>query len=116
VGRLLTIAAGLLNIPNSDSDWDRWSFDLDQNIKDIQQALLAQQKLALPQQQIYPRPNVDIQLWLERVSTALGEITSALKITSQDVENVDLDDERERQAWIWSVFSEVRDARAALKI
>lgn len=112
----MTTPASLLNTPNSPQDWDRYSFDLQQNINDIQQALATQRRVSLPQQQIYPIPTSAIQEWLERVSTALGNITSALGQQAADVENVNLNDERERQAWASIIWREVSDARQTLKI
>lgn len=115
-GAVMTLAAGLLNTPRSQQDFDRWSFDLDQNVSDIRIALKAQRGISLPAYQLYPFVAVAPTEWLQRVGLALGEICSNLRIAAVDTENVDLEDDRSRQAWAWSVYSEIRDARAVLKI
>lgn len=112
----MTVAAGLLNTPNDQPSWDQWAFRLDQNIRELQQAIGAQRDINLVPQQLYPVPPQAMQEWLSRVSDVLGEIVAILKLPSADVENVNLDDPRERQSWANQIFSEVRDARAALKI
>lgn len=112
----MTSAAPLLNIPREPSEWDIWSFALDQNVRDITAALRSQRGIALPAYQLYPIPTEAVTEWLERMSTVLGDICGELKIQAADVENVDLEDERERQAWVWQVFSEVNAARGVLKI
>lgn len=112
----MTVAAGLLNVPHDQPSWDIWAFDLDQNIRDLQQAIGTQRNIRLAPQQLYPVPPQAMQEWLSRVSDALGEIVAILRLPAADVENVNLEDPRERQSWANQVFSEVRDARAALKI
>jgi hypothetical protein len=111
----VTNAAPLLNVPRAPTDWDRWSFDLDQNIRDITQALRVQRGVNLGQQQIYPI-STDTGQWLERVSGVIDDICGELGIPSADVETVNLEDERERQAWIWTIYQELNAARGMLKI
>jgi hypothetical protein len=112
----LTTAASLLNTPNDAGSWDIYAFTLSQNIADIQQAILTQKGVNSPQYPLYPIPQVDITEWLQRVSQSLGDITSELNINSTDVENVNLDDERERQAWSNAVYVQVNQARIILRI
>lgn len=112
----MTTTAPLLNTPVDGPSFDRWSFDLDQNIRDISNAISVQLKITLPQYQISPVPFVDIGEWLQRVSEVIGQIASALKINAADIENVDLSDERARQAWTWQIYTELTQARNILKI
>lgn len=112
----MTVAAGLLNVPDDVQAWDRWSFDLQQNLDDIGTAMRQQRNVVLPRLQISPVPLDDTDRWLERVSTAIGQITDELGIQAADVENVDLDDPAARQGWIFTVFQEINAARQALKI
>jgi hypothetical protein len=112
----MTTAADLLNTPSDGPSWDRWAFILDRNVAECQAAISAQLNVALPTIQIYPVPFVDLGNWLGRVSDAIGQIADTLKLINADVENVDLEDERARQAWTYQIYSEIRDARAVLKI
>lgn len=111
----MTTTAPLLNVPQAPTDWDSWSFNLDQNLRDITQALREKKGVNIGQQQVYPMI-ADVTLWLERVSGVIDDICQNLGIQSQDVENVDLEDERERQAWVFTVAVELKAAREALKI
>jgi hypothetical protein len=112
----LTAAAGLLNAPNDERSWDRWSFDLQAQVNEINQAILAQKKVTLPQVQLYPAPLFDIPNWLTRLQAAMDGITGTLGIQNVDVESVDVSQEQARSAWAFSIYQEVYDARAALKI
>lgn len=112
----MTVAAGLLNTPRDQVSWDQWAFNLDQNIRDIVAALRSQKNVALPLYPIYPIPWVAVGEWLQRVGLAMDEICANAGVQARDVENVDLEDDRAKQAWTWAVYSEIRDARANLKI
>lgn len=112
----MTTTAPLLNVPRSETDWDQWSFQLSQNVADILQALRAQRAANIADPQLFPIPTNDIGRWLERASGVIDEICSALGINAADVENVDLQDERERQAWIFTIYQELSSARGILKI
>lgn len=112
----MTSAAPLLNTPSDDpTSWDQWAFQLSQNIGDILAAIRGR-GLVIQPQPIYPIPVVDMQMWLERVSGVLGEICQAVGVQSADVENTDLSDPRERQAWTFQIFTEINAARQALRI
>lgn len=111
----MTTTATLLNVPRDQPDWDRWSFDLSQNIADITQALRQQKGVIITSQQIYPVSS-DTSQWLERVSGVIDDICGALGINAADVESVDLQDERERQAWVYTIYQELNAARQMLKI
>jgi hypothetical protein len=112
----MTTTAGLLNTPTDGPSFDRWSFDLDQNVRDISAAILAQLGVQLPQYQLTPVPFMALGDWLQRVSQAIDNIASLLKINAVDVENVDLENEKERQDWANSIFTELTAARRALQI
>jgi len=112
----VTSAAPLLNVPHEQSDWASWSFQLDQNVRDITQALRMQRGVSLVEYQIFPIPEAAVGEWLERVSGVIGDICQELNVQSADIETVDLQDERERQAWVWQVFTEINAARGMLKI
>lgn len=108
--------ASLLNVPATEHDWQRWSFANSADIVEISQALLAKKGVALPQFQLDPIPPGDRQLWLERNQSALSGINAALKLDGADVEFVNLDDPRELQGWIFTVYQQHYAARAALQI
>lgn len=112
----MTTAATLLNTPQVDTDWDRYSFDLAQNLYDIRLAIQFKKHINLPQYQIYPIPRNDVTEWLQRVSQSFNDFTSVLGIQSADIENVNLADQRARIGWAYQIYSEVNAARQALGI
>jgi hypothetical protein len=111
----MTNAAPLLNTPNDPQAWDRYTFDVAQNVRDIRYAIFKQRSINLPDYQLWPMP-VSRTDWLQRLSQAVGDITSVLGIQAVDVELVDLDDDHARQGWTFSVWQELNSARLALKI
>jgi hypothetical protein len=111
----VTTAASLLNTPDDDSSWDRYTFDIDQNVRDIRDAIRTKLNIGLPAYQLYPMPLSQVD-WLQRLSQAMGDITSVLRIQAVDVELVDLEDEQAKKAWSFSVWQEINSARLALKI
>jgi hypothetical protein len=112
----VTAPVGLLNVPRDDHDFDRYSFDLNTQINEINQAIAQQKKIALPTIQLYPIPLNDLGNYLQRVQQSVSAFTEILGLQNVDVEAVDLRDERQRQAWCFSIYEEVYGARAALKI
>lgn len=112
----MTSAAGLLNVPNNDRDWDQWTFILDQNVRDIAAALLSKQNVVLPEYQLSPIPWPAITEWLERISTVVDQICANTGAQARDIERVNLDDQREKQAWVWNIFQEIQQARMNLAI
>jgi hypothetical protein len=108
--------ASLLNTPVTELDWARWSFASASDIVEIQEAILAQKSIALPQYQLDPIPPGDRQLWLERNQSALSGINGALQLDGADVEFVNFDDPKDLQGWIYSVYQQHYSARAALRI
>lgn len=112
----MTLAAPLLNVPITDRDFDRWSFDLQQNLMDVTRAILTQRNVSIPLPQLYPAPLFAIGEWLQRLSQTMIEISNALGTQTQDIENVNLEDERERQAWTYSIWQQVQQARQVLGV
>lgn len=112
----MTNAAGLLNTPNDERSWDLWAFQLDQNIRDITDALLKQKNIRVPLYPIYPLPWPAMDDWLEKVGQAMIAITSNTGAPSYDIEEVNLKDDRARQAWAWTIFTEIQAARSNLGI
>ena len=113
---MATTAAALLNTPNSQAEFDIWAFSLNANIREIQQAIFEQKGERLPALQLYPVPLPALDQWLQRVGDALDQICGAVGIAAVDVENIDIEDDRERQRLANSVFFEVQQARQMLRI
>jgi hypothetical protein len=106
----------LLEVPTSDDDWSQFSFNLRSEIDRINSAILTQKNVSLPTYPLDPIPWHDIYQWLAYVSQAHTAFNNVLGLPSQDLLSVNLQDVRQRSAWVWQQFSEVRDAEAALGI
>jgi hypothetical protein len=108
--------ASLLNTPTSDQEWQRWSFVNSQDVLEIQQAIRSQLGVSLPQYILDPMPLDDTPRWLARNQEALDGINGVLKLQGADLEVVDLTDPRQLQGWMFTLYQQHYDARAALKI
>jgi hypothetical protein len=106
----------LSKVPELDSDWQIFSFNLREEVRRCNEAILAQRNVSLPDFQLDPIPFGHETDWLTNVSQAVGALCSILGINSQDLFNVDLKDQNARAGWIFSLYTEVRDAEAALQI
>lgn len=107
----------LSNVPNNRAELDIFSFNLREEVRRCNQAILQQKGVDLPDFQLDPVPGQEhITDWLSNVSQAIGAICSVLNIASQDIFNVNLQDQSARAGWVNTVFMELRDAEAALQI
>ena len=107
----------LSNVPNNRAELDIFSFNLREEVRRCNQAILQQRGVDLPDFQLYPVPVQEhITDWLSNVSQAIGSICSVLNITSQDIFNVDLRDQNARIGWTYTIWQEISAAEAALQI
>ncbi len=108
--------ANLLQVPTDDASWAQFSFNLREEIDRIDDAIQAQHKVNLPRYQLDPINWDDVFSWLAYVSQSHSAFNDVLNLPSQDLLAVDLKDIRQREAWIWLQYSEIRDAQQALGI
>lgn len=110
------LLANLLQVPNDEASWNRYSFNLRTEVDRVNAAILAQRNVSLPTYQLDPINWNDVYSWLSAVSQSFIAFTSVLGLQSQDLLSVDLRDVRQRQSWVWVAYSQIRDAEAALGI
>lgn len=96
----------LLNVPRSEEDWQIWSFAHAQSHQAINQTIKDKGGPALADYQLDPIPADDVKGWLERNQQAHDEMNGAVGAQSSDLLDVELEDERQRVAWIWLHFLE----------
>lgn len=108
--------AMLLNVPESDEDWSRWSYNNWDANNQIRAAILAQKNIRLASYQIEPIPWDDISLWLENNQQSHIDFTNALGQQSSDLSAVDFKNPDQVKSWVFLNYQELFDASQTLGI
>lgn len=106
----------LLNVPASKEDWDRWSFHHRTSHDLINKAIFSDQAVLLPDFILDPIDLEEPKLFIEANQLAHSSMNNALLLPGSDLEQVDLDDQRQLQAWIFLHYQEHRTAERRLGI
>jgi hypothetical protein len=106
----------LYNIPSSDRDWNVWSLSHAASHMKIIQAVLAQKGRRLSQYQLDPIALDDFDDFLNRNQQAHNDIAGILGISNVDLQEVDVNDEGQKRAWIQLHADAHRDFEMALRI
>jgi hypothetical protein len=96
----------LLNTPRSVEDWARWSLHHRISHDVIRGALNSQQKLSLPTYLLDPINLGQPRNFLQWNQSAHIDMNAALKTPGSDLEDVNFNDERQMQAWVWLHYLE----------
>jgi hypothetical protein len=107
-------AVWLINSPRTDSEWAIWSYHHYISHTAIRQAIQAKKAVNLVDYAIDPINPSDITGFLQRNAQLHLEMNGVLGLPSQDIQDVDLSDERQKIAWIEIHHHEHFDAEAAL--
>lgn len=108
--------AVLLNKPHTLEEWNVYSFHHRQSHLAIIQAIKAQQNVTLPDYQIEPINFAAPRLFLEANQQFHTDMDNQLKAQASDLEDVNLADDHQLQAWIYSHYLEHQTAEARLGI
>lgn len=106
----------LLNTPQSDEDWSRFSFHHRASHDLIRQAIAAQHNVTLPPYPLDPIPFFAFKQWLENNQAAHVDMNGVLKAQGADIEDLDPTDARQLQAWIFLHAVEHQTAERILGI
>jgi hypothetical protein len=106
----------LLNTPQTDNDWQSWSFHHRSSHLAIIQAIQAQKNITLTQYQLDPISPRDVPGFLQRNSQSHIEMNSVLDLQTVDLQDVDFKNDRQLRAWIFLHYKEHDDAETALGI
>lgn len=106
----------LLNTPKSVDEWDRFSFHHRTSHDLIRQAIQTQFNVALPDYVLDPIPLNQPLFFLENNQQAHTDFDGILGVQSSDLEDVNLSDERQLQAWIYLHYLEHQTAENTLGI
>lgn len=108
--------ANLLVVPNTEADWAIWSFSNRSEVDRINEAILKQKGVNLPQYPLDPINFSSLFTWLSYNAQAHIAFNSVLGLQSNDLLAVDLRNIRQRVSWIFANYLEVQSAQNALDI
>lgn len=108
--------ANLLAVPNTEADWSIFSFNNRLEVDRINEAILKQKGVNLPQYPLDPINFNQIYTWLAYNAQAHIAFNGVLGLQSNDLLAVDLRDVRQRVSWIFQNYLEVQSAQNALDI
>lgn len=106
----------LLNVPKNQSDWENFFWANRTQLINIQQAVLKQKSVNLPQYVVYPVADDSVQDFLTNNSQSHQDFNAVLGLQSSDLESVDLKDEKQLEAWVYLNYQELYTASQALNI
>jgi hypothetical protein len=110
------LLAAILNIPKTPLEWERWSFHHRLQHDQIRAAILTADNVNLIQYDMDPINFSSPEDFLERNQQTHIDMNGQLGLQSVDLEDVDLKDQRQLQAWINFEYQELFAASAALGI
>jgi hypothetical protein len=110
------LLSAILNIPKTPLEWTRWSFHHRLQHDQIQQAIMEQKGVSTTTFVLDPINFGRPRDFLERNQETHTQMNAPLGLQGSDLEDVDLKDPRQLQAWIFAEYQELFSASAALKI
>jgi len=106
----------LENAPKTDQQWLEWAFDHRDSHNRIRAAIKKQYGYDLTDYQIEPINKNALTQFLQNNSQLHGDMNGILKLQSEDLEDANLQDEKELSAWIKIHYQEHVYAEAKLGI
>lgn len=94
----------LLYPPPTGHGFDEWLFANWQHHLAISHAIARVKDMTIPESQIYPVNPSSFKNFLRQHQEWHDAINNALGIQGVDLSNVDLEDDKERDAWTWLHF------------
>lgn len=106
----------LLNTPKTSEEWNSWSFSHAQDHLKIIQAIQQQTGIVLIQYQVDPINFISPFDFLRRHAQTHTDMNGALGLQSIDLSELDINDPKKVEAWIYSNYQEHNNAHEALEI
>ena len=108
--------ASLLNVPQSEADWSRWSYNNYDCLNQIRDAIATQKGVALNAYQVEPIDFDDLETWLDNNQQAHNDFNATLGLNGSDLLHVDFKDPNQLQSWVYLSYQECSAACQTLKI
>lgn len=106
----------LESIPHTQDQWNRWAFDHRDSHSRIRVKILQLYGINLTDYQIDPIDPNNTTQFLQNNASLHGDMNGVLRLQSSDLEDVNLGDERELEAWIRLHDQEHRYAELKLQV
>ena len=103
-----------LEVPRDENGWNVWSFNHRDSCQRIRAAIIAKGGPPLVDYELFPAPQKDIKGWLQRLSQTHIDFNAVLGLQSSDLLDVNLTDDKQKEAWVNLVHQENFDAEQAL--
>ena len=91
---------GLLNVPRTDQEWDMWMWDHRTSHDHIRQKIQSSYGILLPDYPIEPINPNDLTNFLVNNTQLHDDMNGVLGLVSSNVQDADLKDSRQLEAWI----------------
>lgn len=91
---------GLSNIPHTDEEWKLWAWDHRDSHNRIRRAILSTYGVSLTDYQVEPINPNDMTSFLQNNSNLHDDMNSVLELQSSDLQDANLQEPRELDAWI----------------
>jgi hypothetical protein len=106
----------LLNVPQSDKEWEIWSLSHALDHDEIRQSIVAMGGPNLPKYVMQPLTQEQPGDFLQNNSQSHTDMNAFLNLNSSDLLVVDFKDQNQKVAWINVHYQEHFNARQVLKI
>ena len=106
----------LENVPKDQQQWFQWGFDHRDSHNRIRAAILKTYNINLTDYQIDPIDPNNTTQFLQNNASLHGDMNSVLGLQSSDIEDANLGDERELEAWIRIHYQEHIYAELKLQV
>ncbi len=100
----------LFNVPETDNQWNEYSFSLQAMIRDINRRIIELNGPQLPEFPLDPIIKGPHGVQLSEIQVAMDDINRTLGLQGFNYEDVDLADRNERSSWVWLLAQNIRQA------
>jgi hypothetical protein len=108
--------AALENLPKTQDEWNRWSWNHRDSHDRIRAAIKSQHGVNLSDYQIDPIDPTAINDFLQSNSQLHGDMNGVLGLQSADLQDVDIGDDKQFEAWVRLHYNEHQYAELKLEI
>ena len=106
--------SALLNVPSTEVAWLHFAWDHRDSHDRIREAILAKYKVRLSSYQVEPINPDSISTFLTNNAQMHTDMNTLLRLQSSDMEDVDLKDKKQLEAWVLLHYQEHQAAELAL--
>ncbi len=106
----------VFNVPNSQEDWNQFSFSLQGVLRDVSRRILELNGPIVAEFPLDPISTSEPGVQLEGIQSMMDQINSTLNLQGFNYIDVDLSDEGQKTAWVWLLANNVREAAAAVGV